>query len=333
MVSPRTAPNEPLALVARGWHVFPVDPDSKGPRRKNCDPCADAGGKSPATCPACVAGACSGDWCHSFNGATADPERIRRTWPVGARTGVAVKPSGLAVLDVEADGVELMRHLWSAGVLTPTLVQRSSSGLGAHLFYRAANGSRHLLHPHVADGLVDGSNAGAALPRHLIPQAGEDGKREWAFDVLMSTQAKWTGDLLLDAPVADWPVTMTEWLAEHAATGRQRDNVSEWTNRPRLVVAGVDMPGCIHNAAYRAKGHDRGVSAIRANPTRDRGARALAGAVGAVLSVHWQCSGTCGDDLTDDLLTEYVTVVGAQHAAHGQRAVEMARATVKPWTR
>ncbi|MFH8387729.1 bifunctional DNA primase/polymerase [Kitasatospora sp. NPDC018058] len=315
MTPPTGTLDDALTLVARGWHVLPLLPDSKRPFG-NCRPCATAKAGSPSACPACSAGRCTGDWCHGLNGATADSDRLRRTWPHGALVGIAVKPSGLAVLDVESDGGALLADLVASGTLVPTLTLRSASGRGWHLYYRAANGARHLIHPRVADQ-VDASNAGAApLPPHSPVQAGPDGR--WPFDVLLSTQARWTGNVLRDDPVADWPEAMTRWLAANTATATDPEAP---VTRPVPPPRGryEDMPGCRHNASFRRRGLDAGLAAIATNPTRGRGADALFAALRRVAYHHGQCTGPCAEQLADDLVAAAVAVGVPEPYAARQR--------------
>lgn len=125
-------PSDPLtaALTAagRGWHVFPLHPDSKRPAVR--------------------------DW---EGRATTDPDRIQRCWSAGSYgVGVACGPSGLVVVDLDttaadaatrpeewdmlgiSDGLDVFTVLASkAGASWPaTYTVRTPSG-GLHLYFTA----------------------------------------------------------------------------------------------------------------------------------------------------------------------------------------------------
>lgn len=142
-----------LAAAARGWHVFPLLPNTKRPARPD-HRAADCTG----TDPRCRSG-------HTgWNArATTDDTRIRRAWSDDAPTyglGIACGPSGLVVVDLDTakpgteipepwnrfgitTGVEVLDHIAGArgGTITPTFTVRTPSG-GTHLYYRAPEGVR-----------------------------------------------------------------------------------------------------------------------------------------------------------------------------------------------
>lgn len=168
-----------LDLAARGWHVFPLAPDSKRPLA-NCMGCADnrCGG------PGC---GCSVGWCHAHHSATTDPEAIGQRFPARSLVGVATEPSGLCVVDVEGDGVPWMRDAIERGTLTPTTAYRSASGTGFHLYYRGVVRSR--LRP--GGEALDIKSAGAYV--------------------------RWTGQVAADRPEAEVPAALVSWLDSTAA--------------------------------------------------------------------------------------------------------------------
>lgn len=142
-----------LAVAARGWHVFPLVPNTKRPARPD-HRAADCTG----TDPRCRDGHTGWD-----ARATTDTDRIRRAWADDAPTyglGIACGPSGLVVVDLDTHkpdteipepwnrfgtttGVEVLDHVAGArgGTITPTYTVRTPSG-GTHLYYRAPEGVR-----------------------------------------------------------------------------------------------------------------------------------------------------------------------------------------------
>ena len=78
-----------LAAAERGWHVFPLAPDSKYPALHGQDAC-------PRTGP-CATGHLGWE-----QRATTDPGRIRQCWQAGPfGIGLATGPSGLVVIDLD----------------------------------------------------------------------------------------------------------------------------------------------------------------------------------------------------------------------------------------
>lgn len=139
-----------LSLAARGWHVFPLRPNTKRPALHGRDDC-------PGTAP------CSTGHLGWEQRATIDPDRIRAAWSAGAfNIGLATGPSRLCVIDLdtlkpdesEADIPERWRRAGArcgedvlailaeeAGQELPgdTLTVRTPSG-GLHLYYTAPAG-------------------------------------------------------------------------------------------------------------------------------------------------------------------------------------------------
>ncbi len=130
MVAPTLAPSPAadrlsvaLALVERGFAVFPLRPGSKVP-------------------------AVRGDW---EGLAVADQDRLREVgWPAGGNVGIACGPSGLFVLDLDVakqngpasgpdeptDGAAVLRELAAGRPIPDTLTVTTPSG-GMHLYFRA----------------------------------------------------------------------------------------------------------------------------------------------------------------------------------------------------
>ncbi|MFJ2755222.1 bifunctional DNA primase/polymerase [Nocardioides sp. NPDC087217] len=142
-----------LAAAARGWHVFPLLPNTKRPARPD-HRAADCTGTDPR---------CRGGHTGWDARATTDETRIRRAWADDAPTyglGIATGPSGLVVVDLDTakpdteipepwnrfgitTGVEVLDHIAGArgGTITPTFTVRTPSG-GTHLYYTVPEGVR-----------------------------------------------------------------------------------------------------------------------------------------------------------------------------------------------
>ncbi|MGH3812680.1 MAG: bifunctional DNA primase/polymerase [Pseudonocardiaceae bacterium] len=135
-----------LGYAARGWHVFPLHPDSKRPacpdhRASDCD------GSDPR---------CRDRHTGWEGRATTDVERIRRAWSSGGYgIGIACGPSQLVVLDRDTakpddvppprfapygvrSGAEMLAMLAveAKASVPATYTVRTVSG-GTHLYYRA----------------------------------------------------------------------------------------------------------------------------------------------------------------------------------------------------
>lgn len=148
-----------LAAAARGWHVFPLHPDSKRPARPThrAADCEIGGFGGPTG---------SDPWCRDGHAgweerATTDSGRIRAAWsshPYGI--GIACGPSGLVVIDLDTakhadvapdpwaklgakSGAEVLTMIAGdrEGEIAPTWTVRTVSG-GTHLYYRAPGGCR-----------------------------------------------------------------------------------------------------------------------------------------------------------------------------------------------
>ena len=105
-----------LTYASRGWHVFPVRPNAKEPLTPS-----------------------------GHHDATVDVDTIRAWWErwPDANIGVASKPSGLVVLDVDVagdrGGRESLKALSGEMELPDTAVARTGSG-GLHVIYAGAAG-------------------------------------------------------------------------------------------------------------------------------------------------------------------------------------------------
>ncbi|MHB9860317.1 bifunctional DNA primase/polymerase [Streptomyces sp. YIM S03343] len=130
-----------LAAAARGWHVFPLRPNTKRPAlhgEKSCTgtgPCADGHLK----------------W---EQRATVDPDRIRAAWTTAPfNVGIATGPSGLVVVDLDVPkdkgssdapgGAASFGALCErAGHAVPTTYRTRTASGGTHLYFTAPTGLR-----------------------------------------------------------------------------------------------------------------------------------------------------------------------------------------------
>lgn len=248
----------PWLALRTGWAVLPLMPDSKRPYG-NCVICKSF----PAPgCPQCDKGACVGSWCHGVYGATTDAERAGARWPSGALVGVAAGTSGLAVLDVEADGMEWLAAMVAADVVTPTLALRSASGRGLHLYYSGP------------------------VPTRQHPRDKATGQR-YAFDVKSTGgYVRWTGDVVGNRPVAPWPESLTGWL--QANTGPKVPTEDPTGSGRRFELNGSGT--CRHTEAFRTKGVEMAMEHIGQHAEHGAGS-ALYGRVVAWAKAHRDCPG------------------------------------------
>lgn len=163
-------------LAERGLYVFPLFGKQPG---RNCPACATDG---TGTCPG--ASTCRdscGLWCHNAYSATVDPGKIETQWPSRADgLAIATGPSGLFVVDVDAEGMAWAREQWG-GLLPATRTYRSRSGNGVHLYYRRTD-----------DRITEKNLRRTTLGVHIDVKAA-------------SGYVRWTGNILderepLDAP-------------------------------------------------------------------------------------------------------------------------------------
>ncbi len=104
-------PRLALDLAALGWHILPLSPGSKRPLAncRTCRPRRGAPAHPVTACPCLTAGR----WCHGPRAATTDPATITTWWHREPRAipGVAVGPSGLVLVDIDAHGGPLPSQL------------------------------------------------------------------------------------------------------------------------------------------------------------------------------------------------------------------------------
>ncbi|MFF8869460.1 bifunctional DNA primase/polymerase [Streptomyces massasporeus] len=147
--------NAALTAAERGWHVFPLLPDSKRPALHGSERCRRTGD-------------CTHGHLKWEQRATIDPYRITQCWETSAANiAIATGPSGLVVVDLDMpkntkgssdapDGATTFRALCErAGHTVPdTYRVRTASG-GEHLYFTAPPGIRLTNTPGTIAPLVD----------------------------------------------------------------------------------------------------------------------------------------------------------------------------------
>ncbi|MET9058591.1 bifunctional DNA primase/polymerase [Streptomyces antibioticus] len=130
-----------LDAADRGWHVFPLRPDTKRPALHGEQAC-------PRT------GQCADGHVKWEQRATIDPDRIRATWSHGPfNVGIATGPSGLLVVDLDVpkdkgssdapSGAATFGALCErAGQAVPTTYRTRTASGGTHLYFTAPTGFR-----------------------------------------------------------------------------------------------------------------------------------------------------------------------------------------------
>lgn len=211
-----------LAYARAGFYVFPLAPRSKEP----------------------LAGT------RGVLDATTDPETIRQRFSAipDANVGLALWPSGLVAIDVDeykGDGDRLRALEERLGELPATLVQRSGSGQGLHLIYRAPG--------FPVRGILDGITLRGRNYLAVAPSVHPSGGAyEWLTDVPPAElPPAWREAFRRPDPLpAVDPSTMAGELAERVAAGREI--LAEWcaraetemSARVREVLAGRGGEGC-----------------------------------------------------------------------------------------
>lgn len=252
-----------VELAVRGWAVMPLA--GKGPVR-NCPACRNSAHHG-ADCD------CGRPWCHGFYAATKDVDFLDRHWPHDADgIGIATGTSGLTVIDVDgAAGHEWVTSLARRGVLTPTLMMRSSSGAGYHLFYRGHMRSRPL----------------RLAPTH--PRAGT------ADDIPVDIKAegsyvRWTGTVAADRPIVDVP----EGLGEVLDARQRRLDAATATAADPVPPSPAGAGQCVHAPGYLDRGVRMAVERIgQIDPSAGGVHAQVYGVLRGIVRRH---ANTCGRD-------------------------------------
>ncbi|MEU5859348.1 bifunctional DNA primase/polymerase [Nocardiopsis dassonvillei] len=252
----------------RGWAVMPLA--GKGPVR-NCQACRRDSAHHGADCD------CGRPWCHGFYSASTDVDFLDRHWPHDADgVGIATGASGLVVVDVDGEsGHAWVTGLARRGVLTPTLMMRSSSGTGYHLFYRGHMRSRPL----------------RLAPTH--PRAGT------ADDIPVDIKAegsyvRWTGIVATDRPIVDVPEGLGDVLDER----QQRLDAAHAAVTSSASVRPAGPGRCVHSPGYLDRGVQMAVDRIGQIDLSGGGVHSqVYGALRGIIRRHAE---TCGRDCVSE---------------------------------
>lgn len=275
--------------TGRGWAVMPLS--GKGPVR-SCRDCRQDRHHG-ADCR------CSGQWCHGFYGATTDPVTVEQHWPHDADgVGIATGASNLTVVDVDGPaGHQWVTGLARRGVLTPTLMMRSSSGAGYHLHYEGTVRSRPL----------------RLAPTHPLAGTPDD----IPVDIKShGSYVRWTGTIATDRPIAPVPAALEDELdARQARLDAARRPSTTTSSAP----AGTGR--CTHAPGYLDRGIQMAVETLsQIDPSGGGVHSQVYGVIRGILRRH---AGTCGQDCVTavqlDALGEAAQRIG-ERPADFQRA-------------
>lgn len=289
-----------LDAAARGWHVFPLRPDSKRPAGHGEDAC-------PGT------GRCADGHRTWEQRATTDPDLIRAAWshaPYGI--GIATGPSGLCVIDLDTakPGEDIPARWAEAGaasgedVLAVLAEEAGQEMPGDTLTVRTPTTGLHLYHRARGDVTLRSS-------------AGERGSglgwkvdtRAWGGYVVGPGTVTTAGryELLADVPVAPLP----GWLAERL-TPRPLPAPPALPVRP----AG-DRHGKYLEAAVTA---ECGKVHAAAGGSRNAALYAAALALGQLVA---------GGALDEEDVTNRLSTAAGRHIACGAYSARQALATIR----
>jgi len=300
-----------LDQAARGWHVFPLVPESKRPafpdhRAADC----------PGTDPKCRAGHAGWE-----QRATTDPARITRAWTSGQPYGVGIAcgPSGLLVVDLDtpkpADGpapkwAELVAAnggVRTGGDMLAVLADQHAARVPATYTARTISGGLHLYYAAPA-GLRLGNTAGSL--GWLIDTRGWGG-----YVVAPPTAiAGHAYEVVDDRP----PAPLPDWLSEALnAPKRARETTS----------AGTPASGAVRVPVERL---DRYVAAAVAAECR-KVIDALQGSRNHTLFCAAVALGqlVAGGALPDETARRALTAAAAGHVAAGGFTAAEAEATIR----
>lgn len=245
------------------WAVMPLS--GKGPVR-SCRFCR----MNPHHGAVCN---CETPWCHGFYGATTDGTMVDARWPHDADgVGIATGASNLVVVDVDGPAghgwvTRLARHR----ILTPTLMMRSSSGSGYHLYYEGSLRSRQL----------------RVAPTHPLAGTADD----VPVDIKsVGSYVRWTGNVAADRPIAPVPAALDIELDDRQ---RRLDAAA----RPLAPAAPTRQAGadrCVHAPGYVERGVQMAADRIREIDPSAGGVHAQV--YGVLRSIVRRHAETCGRD-------------------------------------
>ncbi|GAB1328400.1 bifunctional DNA primase/polymerase [Streptomyces sennicomposti] len=121
-----------LHAAERGWHVFPLRPDTKRPALHG-----------EQTCPR--TGPCTNGHLKWEQRATTDPDRIRAAWSQAPfNVGIATGPSGLLVIDLDVPKDKTSSDAPCGATTFAALCERAGHAVPATYRVRTASGGMHL---------------------------------------------------------------------------------------------------------------------------------------------------------------------------------------------
>lgn len=271
--------------AGRGWAVMPLS--GKGPVR-SCRSCR-MDRHHGAEC------GCGTQWCHGFYGATAHSEVLDQHWPHDADgVGIATGASNLVVVDVDGpDGHEWVTGLAQRGILTPTLMMRSSSGAGYHLYYEGVVRSRPL----------------RLAPTHPLAGTPDD----IPVDIKSrGSYVRWTGTVATNRPIVQVPVALEEELDSRQARLDAARRTT--TSTTRSTPAGTGR--CTHAPGYLDRGIQMAVETLsQIDPSGGGVHSQVYGVIRGIVRRH---AGTCRQDCVTavqlDDLSEAARRIGERDA-------------------
>lgn len=252
-------------------------------------------------CPACRGSrhhgadcTCGRPWCHGFYSATTDTDFLERHWPHGADgVGIATGASNLVVIDVDGTaGHEWVTRLARQGVLTPTLMMRSASGNGYHLYYAGRMQSRPL----------------RLVPTH--PRAGTPD--DIPVDIKATgSYVRWTGNVATERPIAPVPPGLGSVLDKRQQRIDSARATADARSRIAMPVITTTTGACVHAPGYLERGVQ--MAAARIHQIDRDGGGVHAQVYGAFRSVVRRHAQTCGRDCVTESQLDTLFSAARQH--------------------
>ncbi|WP_193518710.1 bifunctional DNA primase/polymerase [Nocardiopsis kunsanensis] len=279
-----------VGLAARGWAVMPLS--GKGPVR-SCRACRqDQHHGAVCRCPQ--------QWCHGFYGSSANPSVVEAQWPHDADgVGIATGKSNLVVVDVDGPtGHEWVTRLAHRQVLTPTLMMRSASGGGYHLYYEGTLRSRQL----------------RVTPTHPLSGSRDDAP----IDIKsVGSYVRWTGIVAVDRPIA----SVSTALADELDSRQRRLDSAGRRPVPTFQLRPNESGRCVHAPGYLDRGVQMAVETIaRINPSGGGVHAQVYGALRGIIRRHAE---TCGRDC---VTRQQLDALSEAAGRLGERPVDFQRA-------
>ncbi|KMS69006.1 DNA primase [Streptomyces leeuwenhoekii] len=269
-----------LDTAERGWHVFPLRPDTKRPALHGEKTCTRTG--------PCATG--HRKW---EQRATTDPNRIRAAWSRAPfNVGIATGPSGLVVVDLDTpehkgssdapDGAATFGALCErAGHPVPDTYRTRTASGGTHLYFTAPDGVRL---PNTAGTVADAVDtrawggyvvaAGSTTPAgryEALSGSVAVALPAWLHTVLQPAPARPAGPLRLPA-IDGSRVAVAALEAECAVVAAAPDGLRNTTlNRSAFkvgrFVAWGDLRRHVAEEAFQAAGEAVGLTAAECRTT------------------------------------------------------------------